>query len=153
MTYILNFRKKSQVVTSLCLNGVLISLLIGICAYGGMVMFAFYHDCDPIKTGQVSTKDQMFPMFVMQMVGDVPGVPGLFVAGVFSGALSSVSSGLNSLAAVFLNDFLNVSSCCQMSERAKTITSKLVTILFGVISFAIVFLVAYLPGVLFAAIR
>ena len=117
-------------------------------------MFAFYHDCDPIKTGQVTTKDQIFPMFVMQMVGDIPGVPGLFVAGVFSGALSSVSSGLNSLAAVFLNDFIKVSSCCtEMSERAKTITSKLVTIAFGVISFAIVFLVAYLPGVLFAAIR
>ncbi len=36
----------------------------------------------------------------MQVFGDIPFLPGLFVAGVFSGALSSVSSGLNSLAAV-----------------------------------------------------
>ena len=37
-----------------------------------------------------------------QVMRDYPGVPGLFVAGVFSGALSTVSSGLNSLAAVSL---------------------------------------------------
>ena len=38
----------------------------------------------------------------VQVMKDYPGVPGLFVAGVFSGALSTVSSGLNSLAAVTL---------------------------------------------------
>ncbi len=38
----------------------------------------------------------------MQVMGDIPCVPGLFVAGVFSGALSTVSSGLNSLAAVVM---------------------------------------------------
>ena len=38
----------------------------------------------------------------LQVMKDYPGVPGLFVAGVFSGALSTVSSGLNSLAAVTL---------------------------------------------------
>ena len=76
-------RKRSQVVNSLRLNGLLMAGLIGLCSYGGMVMFAFYRDCDPFTAGQVETKDQMFPLFVMQMVGDIPGLPGLFVAGVF----------------------------------------------------------------------
>lgn len=35
---------------------------------------------------------------------DYPGASGLFLAGVFSASLSSLSSGLNSLAAVFLED-------------------------------------------------
>ncbi len=48
----------------------------------------------------MDTKDQLFPLFVLQVFGDVPCVPGLFIAGVFSGALSTVSSGLNSLAGV-----------------------------------------------------
>lgn len=56
----------------------------------------------------VSTKDQLFPLFVMQVMGDIPCIPGLFVAGVFSGALSTVSTGLNSLAAVTLQDFIKV---------------------------------------------
>ena len=86
-------------VTALRLNGLLMAVLIGLCSYGGMVMFAFYRwssnsltfiltthvfrDCDPVTAGQVATKDQMFPLFVMQLVGDIPGLPGLFVAGVF----------------------------------------------------------------------
>ena len=38
----------------------------------------------------------------MDILGNVPGFPGFFVAGVFSGALSTVSGGLNSLTAVAL---------------------------------------------------
>jgi hypothetical protein len=35
----------------------------------------------------VSKPDQLFPRFVMDTLGNYPGVPGLFVAGIFSGAL------------------------------------------------------------------
>ena len=43
----------------------------------------------------------------MDILGDNhPGFPGFFVAGIFSGALSTVSGGLNSLAAVTLEDFI-----------------------------------------------
>ena len=76
-------KSKSQAVTSLWLNCVFVCTLVGLCCYGGMVVFAYYQDCDPIKAKQVKSKDQMFPLFVMQLVGDVPGLPGLFVAGVF----------------------------------------------------------------------
>ena len=53
-----------------------IGSLLLICAYGGLVMYALYHDCDPITTQQVDKKDQLFPLFVMQVMGDYPGVPG-----------------------------------------------------------------------------
>jgi len=53
-----------------------IGSLLLICGYGGMVMYAFYHDCDPLMTQQVNSKDQLFPLFVMQVMGDYPGIPG-----------------------------------------------------------------------------
>ena len=115
-------------------------------------MYAYYHDCDPIKAKQVKSKDQMFPLFVMQMVGDIPGLPGLFVAGVFSGALSTVSSGLNSLSAVFITDLLELGCKVDISENTRTVISKLMSLMFGLLSFGLVFVMKYLPGVLQAAI-
>ena len=92
--------------------------------------------------------DQIFPLFVMQVMGDIPCVPGLFVAGVFSGALSTVSSGLNALAAVTFQDFIQGACGVQMTEKRKTLVSKGLAIGYGLLAYAIVFLVKYLPGVL-----
>lgn len=111
-------------------------------------MYAYYHDCDPIGARQVVKKDQIFPLFVMQVMGDTPGVPGLFVAGVFSGALSTVSSGLNSLAAVCLKDFISSGCNIHLSEEKQTLITKILAVVFGVIGYGIVFVVKYLPGVL-----
>jgi len=41
-------------------------------------------------------------------MGSIPGLTGLFVAGIFSSALSSVSPVLNSLAAVTMEDYIKV---------------------------------------------
>ena len=48
------------------------------------------------------------PYYVVETMGHLPGVAGLFIAGIFSGSLSTVSSALNSLAAVTMQDFLIV---------------------------------------------
>jgi len=48
------------------------------------------------------------PLFVVDTLSNVPGISGLFVAGIFSGSLSTVSSSVNSLAAVSLEDYLRV---------------------------------------------
>lgn len=42
----------------------------------------------------------------MQTLGDWPGLSGIFVAGVFSAALSSLSTCLNSMSAIVLEDFV-----------------------------------------------
>ena len=93
-------------------------------------------------------KDQLFPLFVMQVMGDIPLIPGLFVAGVFSGALSTVSSGLNSLAAVTLKDFIEAGCTLRLSEKASLWTTKGLAVSYGILSYLVVFLVKYLPGVL-----
>jgi len=73
-----------------------IVILICMCAYNGLLLYAAYHDCDPLTTKLAKAKDQLVPLLVMKILKDIPGLPGLFIAGVFSAALSSLSSGLNS---------------------------------------------------------
>lgn len=42
----------------------------------------------------------------MDVLGNLPGLPGLFVATIYSAALSTISAGMNSLAAVCITDFV-----------------------------------------------
>ncbi|KAG4066302.1 hypothetical protein HA402_000526 [Bradysia odoriphaga] len=72
----------------------------------GMVVISKYRYCDPIKTQRIMTADQLFPLFVMDTMGSIPGIPGIFVAGIFSASLSTVSSGINSLTAVVHEDII-----------------------------------------------
>lgn len=53
---------------------------------------------------------QLMPLFVVDVMGAYPGLPGLFVSGIFSASLSTVSAAVNSLAAVTLEDYIKVSS-------------------------------------------
>lgn len=60
--------------------------------YNGMMVYSSFESCDPVSEGKVAKPDQIFPYFVMNVSKKIPGLPGLFVAGVFSAALSSMSS-------------------------------------------------------------
>lgn len=48
------------------------------------------------------------PKFVVDAMGQWPGLSGIFVSGIFSASLSSVSAAMNSLAAVTLEDYIKV---------------------------------------------
>ena len=128
------------------LSGIAITVILSLVAYTGLVIYAHYVSCDPIKSGLVSTKDQLLPLFVMELMSDIPGFPGFFVAGVFSGALSTVSGGLNSLAAVTLEDFIKVYYKKDLSELNATRISKGLAITYGIFSYGLIFMVKNIPG-------
>ena len=86
------------------------------------------------------------PLFVMDILGSVPGFPGFFVAGVFSGALSTVSGGLNSLTAIALEDFIKLFWRPDLKDEVATKMSKLLAIGFGVFSYLLTFMVKNIPG-------
>ncbi|CAK9798458.1 Sodium-coupled monocarboxylate transporter 1 [Anthophora plagiata] len=119
--------------------GVLI--LLGICGYAGMLIYAWYHVCDPLTTKLAGAKDQLLPLLVMNILREFPGLPGLFVAGVFSAALSSLSTGLNSMAAVVLEDFIKPFKKTPFSPKVTDILLKLTVIIFGILCVALVFVV------------
>uniref|UniRef100_A0A8C2B766 Solute carrier family 5 member 6a n=1 Tax=Cyprinus carpio TaxID=7962 RepID=A0A8C2B766_CYPCA len=72
----------------------------------GLVMYARYGEESPLDQGYVKSNDQMVLYFVMDVLRDLPGLPGLFVACLFSGALSTISSAFNSLATVTMEDLI-----------------------------------------------
>lgn len=129
-----------------------LSFLLIICALAGLVMYAKYYDCDPLLTKKVSSSDQLLPLYVMDILGLFPGIPGLFVSGIFSGALSTVSSGVNSLAAVTLEDVIKRHIKSDMSDRFATNLTKGLAMSYGLIAIILVIIAQNLGNVLQAAL-
>ncbi|XP_019874461.2 sodium-coupled monocarboxylate transporter 1-like isoform X2 [Aethina tumida] len=123
-------------------------LIILLSGYAGLLLFATYHKCDPLTTMLAREKDQLLPLLVMEILGDFPGLPGIFVAGIFSAALSSLSTGLNAMAAVFLEDFYKPFAKNGVSEKTTYYIMKLTVIILGAICVALVFIVEKLGAVL-----
>lgn len=121
--------KKARQAVWIFIGGVFI--LLGFSMYNGLLLYAIYHDCDPLTTGLAKKKDQLVPLLVMQILGDYPGLAGCFIAGVFSASLSSLSTGLNSITAVILEDFIKPFRKDSLSEQSTAIMMKSTVIIVG----------------------
>lgn len=64
-----------------------VALLKTLSVLSGLIIYAKYADCDPFRTEKVHRKDQLLPYYVMEVGGRIPGLPGLFIAGVVIAAL------------------------------------------------------------------
>lgn len=122
--------------------------IIGMCCFIGLVLYAKYAECDPLTTKLVTAKDQLLPLLVMENLNDVPGFAGLFIAGVFSASLSSLSTALNSAAAVVLEDFCKPNTKKVLTERQTALIMRGTVFVLGTISVALVSVVQKLGGVL-----
>ena len=56
----------------------------------GMVLYSIYKNCDPLLAEQITGYDQLLPLYVMNHMGNLKGVPGFFVAGIFAASLGCV---------------------------------------------------------------
>ncbi|XP_043397887.1 sodium-dependent multivitamin transporter isoform X4 [Chelonia mydas] len=90
----------------------------------GLVMFAYYQEHPPTAAQSQASSDQLVLYFVMDVLKDLPGLPGLFVACLFSGSLSTISSAFNSLATVTMEDLIHPYFPGLRESRA-TLLSKL----------------------------
>lgn len=96
----------------------------------GTLLYIFYTEMPQKLSPAISNNDSIFPWYIVR---ELPvGVSGLLVAGIFSAAMSSISSSLNSVSTAYCNDF-------HLRLKPKTADKKLLriariaTILTGVI--------------------
>ncbi|XP_071105138.1 sodium-dependent multivitamin transporter-like [Haliotis cracherodii] len=124
-------------------------MIMSICCLLGVIMFAFYKDCHPVGFNNlISRTDQILPLYIMDILGHLPGVPGIFISCIFSGSLSSLSSALNALGAVIPRDLIQPCCCGRINDRYLTIMSKLVVLGCGFGSIGLTFVVSRLGSVL-----
>ena len=125
----------------------LVVVFVGVLCVTGLVLLAYFHEigCDPLAAGYIQNKNQMVPYFVIHTLSFLPGLSGLYIATIFSGALSTLSSGINSLAANTVQDFL-AWVLQHRSESIVTTTTKILVCLFGVASTGLAYLAKDFQG-------
>ncbi|KRT84250.1 hypothetical protein AMK59_1134 [Oryctes borbonicus] len=136
---------------------------MSISIFTGLIMFAKYWDCDPLVSGRISQPDELLPYYILDVARTVPGLPGLFIAGIFSAALryskcpkddhsylksSTLSAVINCLCASIYEDFISRYVFKGTSERTVSNYLKVLAIIIGSITTILVYVVPYLGNLL-----
>ena len=119
--------------------------IVFLSGYCGFVAFTKYALCDPLKAGHIQSPDQILPYFVLDTFSKWPGFGGLFVSCIFSGSLSSISTGVNALAGLVLTDLIPPKL---FTEEKRAQIGKLLSSVFAIITVAFAFLCKYLGSIL-----
>ncbi|KAM9467819.1 sodium-coupled monocarboxylate transporter 1 [Clarias gariepinus] len=131
---------------SLYINLVSLWVILLSSVFCGLCLYSFYKNCDPWTTKMVSSHDQLMPYLVLDILGDFPGIPGLFVAAAYSGTLSTVSSSVNALAAVTVSDLIK--PYFSLSEQKLSWASKGLSVCYGVVCIGLAALASLMGGLL-----
>ena len=137
---------------ALLINAVAVACTILLAGIMGVVIYAYYAGCDPYMAGYISSRDQTFPYFVMEVLGSKTGLPGVFLACIFSGSLSTISSGLNSMTATIIEDFYKGLLQRQISDERQGFISKIFSVVLGTIVMALTYVVSKLGSLINAAV-
>ncbi|XP_035736349.1 sodium-coupled monocarboxylate transporter 2-like isoform X1 [Vespa mandarinia] len=138
--------KKSNITIMIMAIGIV--TIVSLCCYTGIVIFAAFYECDPVTTKKIRKPDQLLPYFVMEIARSIPGLPGLFVSGVFSAALSTMSTGLNSMSGVIYEDIIKPCLKKPISNVGASRIMKVIVVLMGIICVGLVFLVEKLSSLI-----
>lgn len=139
--------RKARKALLLNVPGVALTLLLSVLS--GLTIYAVYNDCDPRLTGDIEKADQLMPYIVQDLLRDYPGLSGLLVASVFSGSLSTLSSGYNALAAVTWDDF--VRPRVNITDAAALRVTKCIAAAYGLLSISIAFLTGTMESIIQAS--
>lgn len=145
--------------------------------FSGLAIFYYYRDCDPVLNGRIKSRDQLMPLFAVDTMGNLveckmihqtihdfasptsgqyPGLCGLFVSGIFSASLSTVSSAVTSLSAVTLEDYLKPLYKAifkrTLIDSQSTLPTKIIACIYGLLCILLAFGAGSMGGVLQASL-
>lgn len=145
---ILSVRGEKEAIRATLLGAAITCIYMALLIVTGVVIYAYFSDCDPLSTSQIISHDQVFLYSISRMLRGYPGLQGLAIAGIFSGSLSSFSSYINSFAALTVEDFiLPLMTKSKPTEERRLFLCKAMTVLYGAMGIILAFIVPYMGGI------
>ncbi|XP_069779130.1 sodium-coupled monocarboxylate transporter 1-like [Narcine bancroftii] len=141
-------KSEKEAKKAIFLNWVGMIIILAITCLCGLVLYAVYETCDPIKSNKITNTNHLMPLLVVEMFNQTPGVAGLFVASAYSGTLSTISSGISAMAAIFVEDFIKPiwKPWEHFSNRKRMLVSKLIAMIFGLVTIGLTGVSSLLQG-------
>ena len=136
----LAIRDRRGILKATLFNALTDTVMVALLLFIGLALFAFYR-LRPEALGDVAD-DSILPYFVMT---NLPaGVSGLIISAVFAAAMSSMDSGINSLATVVENDFIGLvrRDGRPEDERRAVLRARILTLVLGAAATLLAFYVA-----------
>jgi SSS family transporter len=130
-------------------NSVCDFFIIGLLLFVGLGMFAYFqHFPDRLASGIAG--DKVLPYYIIHALP--VGISGLLITAIFAAAMSSMDSGINSLATVFVNDFARPLRKEQKSDDHDLKLARLLTFVIGALAMCVaLFVVPKIGNILKAA--
>lgn len=80
----LSAKSKRTAQISLILNTPLLFLIISLCCFIGLILYANFFKCDPL-TDKLTNPNQLVTYYVINNLKNIPGMSGLFLGSLFCG--------------------------------------------------------------------
>jgi Na+/proline symporter len=81
----LSAKSKKTAQVSLILNTPLLFLIISLCCFIGLILYANFFKCDPLTDNSITNPNQLVTFYVIKNLKDIPGFSGLFLGSLFCG--------------------------------------------------------------------
>jgi len=134
--------RRSYLVNSVAAASVLLVLaLVGLSLMG---YFRVYPQQLPAGETVANSADALFPHYIAHQLPI--GVSGLVVSGMFAAAMSSVDSGVNSITAVTMTDFVDRFRSEPMTTKGHVRAAQVLALTVGLIVIGASTLIEYVPG-------
>ncbi|MFC1677564.1 sodium/solute symporter [Planctomycetota bacterium] len=118
-----------SIVKAICMNSLYGFFLIGLLLFIGLGIFAYFHHYPQFLREGIEG-DQILPYYIMH--GLPNGVSGIVITAIFAAAMSSMDSGINSLATVIINDIVKPLRKKIRTETQDVKLARILTLVLGV---------------------
>nr|XP_015839648.1 PREDICTED: sodium-coupled monocarboxylate transporter 2-like isoform X1 [Tribolium castaneum] len=122
------------------------------CFLLGLLIYAHYANCDPFISGKIQRHEQLYPYYAMEIAGQIPGVIGFTLVGLFCATMSTISSSLNAISGVVYKDFLSRYLKSNITEKTSGKILRVIVVITGIVSMLLILVLQNLGDVLPVAV-
>jgi solute:Na+ symporter, SSS family len=132
-------RSQRQSAAALISSGIAVLFQFALFLLIGVMLFEFYH----VPSANFGKADRIYPTFIVSQMPH--GISGLLIAAILAAAMSNLSAALNSLSSTSIIDFY-LQRHPQTDERQKIRLSRIATVLWALLLFALAVLSLHKVG-------